>query len=279
MEVSKLKNIVIIVLVLLNLFLLALSGGRRAQDARSREQARTSALEVIRASGVTMDEAVVPMEMNRLPMVARRDLKEEELQAGKLLGGEVTVEIRGGEVYRYVGADGWLQVHSTGQYSAQLTRGTPLAEQEQPEDHAAALLARMGMESSAVSSNVTDGQGEVILNQTLDGIPLLDCKISVRYEDGCAVQISGNRRLLGHPERAEGVPVGVATGLMRIYNGLNDMGDVYSTIRSIAPAYLLNAEGGGSVRLIPVWQIETDTGTYRLDTLTGGLSRTGEAPR
>ena len=117
MEVSKLKNIVILVLVLLNLFLLVLSGGRRMQDVRSREQARASAIEVIQNSGVALQEQVVPAEMELLPMTAKRDLKEEELRAISLLGGEVTVEARGGEVYRYTNASGWLQVHSAGQYS------------------------------------------------------------------------------------------------------------------------------------------------------------------
>ncbi|MBQ3134311.1 MAG: hypothetical protein IJB75_00670 [Oscillospiraceae bacterium] len=279
MEVSKLKNIVIIVLALLNLCLLALSGGRRMQDVRSREQARASAIEVIRAGGVSIDEVAVPKEMNLLPMVAQRDLKEEALQAGNLLGGEVTVEARGGEVYRYTNAAGWLQVHGTGQYSAQMTGGEALTEQERPEDHAAKLLERLGIQSRAVTNNVAKGQGEVVLDQMLNGAALLDCRVTVRYQDGFAVQISGNRRLPGRTEQVEYAPIAVSTALMRLYNGLNDMGDVYSAIRSITPAYLLSAEGGGSVRLTPVWQVETDTGVYRLDTITGGLSRTGEHPR
>lgn len=279
MEVSKLKNIVIVILVLLNLFLLVLSGGRRMQDARSREQARAAAVAVVQNGGVSLDEQIVPTAMNLLPMTAQRDLKTERQQAEALLGGEVSVEARGGEVYRYSNAAGWLQIHSTGQYSAQLNPGAALAEQERPENHAAALLARMDIQSRVVEDGVSDGQGEVLLNQTLDGAELLDCQVTVRYEDGCAVQISGSRRLLGQAQRAEGTPVTVATALMRLYNGLKDMGDIYSAIRRITPAYILSAEGAGSVRLTPVWQVETDTGVYRLDTLTGALTRTGDFTR
>lgn len=279
MEGSKLKNIVIVILVLLNLFLLVLSGGRRIQDARSRDEARTAAVEVIHRGGVALDERVVPDEMSLLPMAAERDLKLEILQARALLGGEVEAHARGGEVYRYENEGGWLQVHSTGQYSARMEPGQALTGQEQPAQHAVALMQLLDMECRVVASDVVGGQGEVVLNQTLNGADLLDCQVSVRYRDGCAVEITGSRRLLGQAERAGGAPVAVATALMRLYNGLNDMGDVYNAIKDIAPAYVLGAEGAGTMRLTPVWQVETDTGTYRLDTLTGVLTRTGDLTR
>lgn len=279
MEGSKLKNIVIVILVLLNLFLLLLSGGRRMQDSRSREEARLAAIEVILADGVELQPENVPQEMLLRSLSARRDMKTEKLQARALLGGEVQVEAKGGDVYRYENTCGWLQVHSTGQYSAQLTPGmTPLG-QERPEDHAVALLSRLDVQSQVVSNSVSDGQGEVVLSQSLDGVKLLDCQTTIRYENGAAVAISGGRKLPGRAEREAGTPISVATALMRLYNGLNDMGDVYNAIRSIEPAYLLGTEGAGVVRLTPVWQVETDTGTYRLDTLTGMLSRTGEHGR
>ncbi len=275
MEVSKLKNIVIVILVLLNLCLLALSGGRRMQDARSYEQARDAAMEVIRTGGINLDERIVPMEMNLTPLVAERDLKAELIQARDLLGGEVEMQAKGGEVYRYTNESGWLQVHGTGQYTAQLSPGVAPLGQAQPESHAVALLETLGMQSCVSSNHVVDGRGTVVLNQTLNGTKILDCQVSIQYQDGCAVQISGNRRLLGQAVRAQGTPITVATALMRLYNGLNDLGDVYSSIQSITPAYFVSAGSGGTMRLIPVWQVETDTGHYRLDTLTGELSRTG----
>lgn len=279
MEVSKLKNIVIVILVLLNLFLLMLSGGRRVQDVRSREEARRAAVEVIRSGGVTLDEQIVPTQMDLVPLTAERDLKTELLQARALLGGDVDMQARGGEVYRYTNDAGWLQVHSTGQYSAQLNAQPPLAENEQAQERAVAVLARLDIQSRVVECYTADGQRVVVLDQTLDGVPLLDCRVTVTDTAGGELVISGGRRLLGQAERAGGDPITVATALMRLYNGLNDMGDVYNTIKSITPAYAISSEGTGSMRLTPVWQVETDTGTYRLDTLTGALTRTGDLSR
>ena len=191
MEVSKLKNIVIVILVLLNLFLLVLSGGRRVQDARNREDARTAAVEVIRNGGVALDEAIVPTQMNLEPLSAERDLKEELLQARTLLGGEVNVQAKGGEVYRYANDAGWLQVHSTGQYSAMLVAESAMGESEQVESRAMALLARMGIQSRVVECRVTGGQQLIVLCQTLDGVLLPDCQVTVTYTAEGGVSVTG----------------------------------------------------------------------------------------
>ena len=117
----------------------------------------------------------------------------------------------------------------------------------------------------------------MVMTQMLDTTPLTDCRVEVRYENGCAVSIVGGRRLLGVPEREGGTPITVATAMMRLYNGLNDLGDVYSEILEIIPTYALYADRTGSTRLTPVWQVRTDTGLYRLDNLTGELTRSGPA--
>ena len=158
MEGAKLKNIVILILILLNAFLLVLSGGRRMQDARTREDARAAAIQVIRQDGVLLDEEIVPEQMALPPMRANRDTTAEKLQAQQLLGGAVETEVRGGEVYRYFNTAGWIQVHGTGQFTAQLADGTVPLGQENAREHAASLLSRLDMESRVETCDVTGGQ-------------------------------------------------------------------------------------------------------------------------
>ena len=96
MEGSKIKNIVIVILVLLNLFLLVLSGGRRLAEVRSRDQARTEAIGIIRANGIGLDDDVVPRRIGHQTLQATRDMdRESELAAG-LLGKDAVREHRGG---------------------------------------------------------------------------------------------------------------------------------------------------------------------------------------
>ena len=77
MEWSRIKNIVIIILLLLNAFLLFIVVSREVQDTYSRENARRSAITILRDNGVILEEETVPHTMNLGPMQISRDLELE----------------------------------------------------------------------------------------------------------------------------------------------------------------------------------------------------------
>lgn len=271
MEGSKIKNIVIIILLLLNGFLLVLVGGRWAQDTQSHDAARSSAIQVIRESGIGLQEADVPREMTLGVLEARRDLSAERVLAAGLLGENMTVEARGGEVYRYHSPLGWVQFHSTGEFLAEFEPGAFVPDGVTEQEHGANVLARLGFEAQLLEA---DGRGDISFRQLVDGVPLLGCQATLNYQDGSLVRITGGRRLPGQPHpTGEQSSLSVATALMRLYNGLKGLGDIYNRVESIAPAYTMSVGLSGPARLDPVWYVKTDTGSYQLDTGTGQVSR------
>lgn len=277
MEGSKIKNVIIVILILLNGFLFLLVGGRRFQDSHSHETAVNSAIQIIRDGGVELDESTVPREMSLKRMQAVRDLdREKELAAG-LLGGEVSVQARGGEVYRYQNGNGWIQFHSTGEFLAEFAPGAFPSDAETAQ-HGIGLLAALGFEGQVLENGVADGEGELLVRQSLGGVPLLGCQATLNYRDGSLVSISDGRRLLGTPYESGGESsLPVATALMRLYNGMKELGDIYNRLESITPAYTLTVSLSGPAQLTPVWYIKTDTGAYQMDTRTGQVSRVAEA--
>lgn len=276
MEGTKIKNIVILILLLLNGFLLFLVGDRWFEDSHSHETARNSAIQVIRAGGVELEEAAVPRAMTLEHMQASRDLALECGLAAELLGSTVSVEARGGEVYRYYNGNGWVQFHSTGEFMAGFELSVfPLAGQETIQ-HGADVLRRLGFDGQMLENTVTDGDGSITFRQSWKGAPVLGCQATLNYRDGSLVSITSARRLLGEPHHGTGEEaLPVASALMRLYNGLKELGDIYTRIDSIAPAYTMSVSLSGPARLTPVWYIRTDTGTYQMDTQTGQLSRLG----
>lgn len=274
MEGAKIKNIVIVILLLLNAFLLLLVGGRRMGDIQSHETARLRAIQIIQNDSVTLDESSVPREMTLTARQASRDLERESGLAAVLLEGEVTAQARGGEVYRYYNNAGFVQFHSTGEFTAEFEQGFIALGQSSPSQHAAIILSRLGFEGEVAEDTVTDGTGTVTVTQNVDGTPLLSCQASVNYADGQLVSITNGRRIFGQSEEVAGEQsLTVATALMRLYNGLKDMGDIYNTIQTITPAYTMSVSLSGPARLEPVWYVKTDTGAYQLNTQTGQLSR------
>lgn len=273
MEGSKIKSIVIVILLLLNGFLLVLSGGRRLEDAKSQDQARTDAMEAIRGNGITLEDDVVPKSVELFPMQASRDTQRESTLAARLLGEGTTREHRGSEVYRYENEAGSVQFHSTGEVAARFYADLhPLADQD-PGQHAVTVAKLLDCETRVEDCSVRNGTGTVTLVQTVQDVPVLDCRLVAQYEDGRLESLQGTR-LPGKWEELEGdTPITVATALMRLYNGLKKMGDIYSGIESITSAYILRVEYAGSVRLTPVWSVHTDTGSYVINTMTGQLER------
>lgn len=273
MEGSKIKSIVIVILLLLNVFLLALSGGRRLVDAKSQDRARTGAMEVIRGNGIALEDDVVPQSMELGPMQAARDLEREAELAAQLLGDDPTKEHRGSEVYRYENATGSVQFHSTGEVVARFDVGCYPLEEQDPGRHAVTVAELLDCKTQVVESAVSGGTGTVTLVQTLQDVPVLDCQLIAQYRDGQLESLQGVR-LLGKAEKMEGDnTITIATALMRVYNGLKELGDIYSGIESIRPAYSLSVERSGTARLTPAWSVQTDTGDYVLDTMTGRLER------
>lgn len=66
------------------------------------------------------------------------------------------------------------------------------------------------------------------------------------------------------------------TLLVDFAEGLENLGTSCSEIRSIMEGYTCASDETRAV-FTPVWQIETDNGTYRLDCASGTLTRTGTA--
>jgi hypothetical protein len=253
--------------------LLILVGGRWAEDSHSHELARGSAIEIIRAGGIQLNEEIVPQDTALPALQARRDLNRETELATVLLGGQVTVEALGGEVYRCGNEKGWIQFHSTGEFMAELEDGAfPLT--QEAARHAAGLLAGLDFDSRVLEDTVKNGTGSVALGQLLDGVPVLNCQAVLHYRDGELVSITQGSRVPGESALAAGgESMSVVTALMRLYNGLKELGDIYTSIESITPAYTMSVSLSGPARLDPVWHIKTDTGAYEMDIHTGRLGR------
>ena len=108
----RIKNIVILILALVNLFLLVLVVSREGSDARQKAEALTSAVHILEQGGITVDESGLPREAGLTPCRVEQSRSGEEALAQALLG-DVTGEERGGGVFRYTAADGTRRTIST----------------------------------------------------------------------------------------------------------------------------------------------------------------------
>lgn len=266
---TKLKNIILAILAVTNLCLLFLVAGPALQSRRLMSQAREEAIRFLQSRGVQVAEDVIPHSMDLKPQRLERDLEGEERAASALLGGDVTAEARGGEVYRYWNGKGSVQFHSDGAISAQLEPAAfPLGTDR--EAGCLALMERMGFSGTVLE----EGEDKLVFRQTWQGSPLFTQQVTLVCRDGGLAAITAGRQLVGKPqEDPERTTLSVSTALIDFFNGASAMGDVCNRIDAIQPGYITAASLSGPTVLTPVWRITTDTGAYQLDAVTGAVTR------
>ena len=269
MEWSKLKNIVLLILLGTNLCLLVFVLQKELGSLREQQQTQANAVEFLAQRGIRVREEEVPSTRELLPQTVERSLEGETAAAAALLGGDVSVESRGGEVYRYFNGNGSVRFHSDGAFSAEFSAGF-VSGGESRERTGAEVLKRMGFEGEAVA----DEEDRTVFRQCWQTYTLFSHQVTLVWEGDSLSSMVGGRRLVGEPESGgTGTPVSEASALIHFRNGLDGLGDVCSEIKTITQGYVSATSLTGPMTLNPVWRIATDTGMYQMDLLTGALSR------
>ena len=274
MEWSKLKNIIILILLLVNLFLLVMVGVQERDSVRYQEQALSDAVTALGNNGIRLSDEKIPPQMGIGSMTVQRDRGLEAQLAGALLGECEESDLGSGR-YAYESGLGSAEFRSNGNFSIVFSDGIPIAEGMDGEAaHALAFCAENGLHGVPAGREETaDGAVSVALYQTWQEIPVYSCRITLQYRDNRLFSISG-QRLMGEPQADNGGEdlISLPTALMRILTGVKDLGDICREIVDLSPGYQITNPAEGT-RMGPVWYVTTDTGSYWLNASTGKLER------
>lgn len=269
MEAPKLKNIVLIILLVTNLFLLGFVGRRGLQNAWLEQQAREDAIRFLEERNMAVAVEQIPRNITPKPQTVTRDLEREGEAAARLLDGPAEMEDRGGGVYRWHNERGSVQFHSDGSFSGVFAEGAfPVGDNW--EQDCLDILARLDFEGELLAR---EGK-QAVFRQRWKDYPLFSQKVTVEFEKGCLSAMTAGRRLVGQPEEDPSrKTVSVASALIRFSNGMDELSAVCSRLDSVTEGYVGETALSGLMTMTPVWHIVTDTGTYQLDLVTGALSR------
>lgn len=273
MEWKKLKNLIILILLVVNGFLLVLVGTRREESVQYERTALEQTIQVLRRSGIEVERDAVGPADGLAPMSVERDLGREALLAQALLGEAVQGDNRGGGLYLYRGELGEVSFRSGGELSAEFEQDEHWAA-DRPERHAADLLKRLGVRGTHVGTTEEDGQTTVRFRQSWNGAEVFTCEAAFVYRDGRLCSLSGTLLTAESGTAEAGEALTLPTALMRFSEEIAGTGDVCSRLHSMEAGYRGTAQTlSGGVRLAPVWLVSTDTASYYLDCVTGALTR------
>lgn len=276
MEWSKIKNIILIILLAVNAFLLVQVADQEWKSAQYRQEARDGAVEVLEAGGIHVDEAVLPEESGLTPLTMERSREAETAMAQALLGAEAAAADVGGGTVTYQSAKGEGRFRSDGSFAFTFTAPGVFREGEDSARHGVRLLEQAGYPCQAVDgSEGADGAQTVTVRQTWMGAPVFNCTAKLVYRDGCLLSIEG-QRMVGTPvEAGGGKGMDVPTALLRFLAGVREGGFVCSEVHSLTAGYEVTVSPSGAAQAAPVWRVVTDSVTFYVDGTTGAVRQAG----
>ena len=269
MDSVKVKNFIILVLVIVDLALLVLVVRDAARGSEQRKEAIEGAREVLLSHGISVSEdADLGEREGSSYSVSRSD--EAERLAAEAIFGEVEVTDRGGGIVMYSAVSGEVTFRGAGGLEMQYY-GISAPETDEPEKLALEMSRTLGAEAySEDISSVTEGETTTVsVGCSWMGSRIVNCELNYTFKGGKLLYVSGSRPLgESSSERLEEI-IDVPTVLVRFIELTQQQGHVCSMLEELELCYLYSGTASGGGSLSPVWQLRTDTGYFYINAITG----------
>lgn len=269
---SKLKNVILVVLALTNLFLLILVLGEAVEEDGLEMEAMENARLFLEGHGISISSNDFPRELGIFSGQLLWSRDNEKSYAENILG-ELTEESLGGEIVRYYNEHGELRFHGNGEFYGSFTQDFLPVSEKNLEQQGQELLDLLGYEGILLSAEdiLSTGEGEMTFLQTYETVPLLACETTFRYENYALVEITQGKRMEGEYLLWQENHYPLSTALMQFYQGLLRLDRHCETILQIRVCYLVSTPLSAPAILSPAWLFSTDQGDFVLDATTGLL--------
>ena len=268
MDSRKLERIVILILLLLNVFLLAVVLSDSAQTRRSNAETAETRTALLEENGFTVADDAIQIIPAPPKCTLTRDMETEHRLISRLIGKSEASD-RGGNIYFYTGTRGQAQLRGSGETDAIFESGS-VSLRGGTERAALRLLRRCGISAAAGAAGQT-GDSTVEVYATLDDIPVYNAVIRFDFSSGSHYVMSGTRVFDTAVKEESGGLLDSVSVLIRFVELVRDEGYICSRIDAVAPGYFQTVTRSGEAALSPVWRIETDAGAFLIDAESGKI--------
>lgn len=269
MSVQKIKNLILLILALAVVFLTLLVIPTKTAQARE-ETALHDRLETLFSeNGVQLDGSALPQSL-RLYTISLDGIPQAAGSAvSVLLGSSAEVQddtVRYSSVY--TSARGACSVTANGAFSASLDGSLAYSD---PVAGTKKLLRSMGFTAAAVSEAARKSAGvyAVTATQQILGVPVFSDGLTFTYTNGALESVEGVFFPGSTFTRvSESASISCADALVELLASRDSLGWVGSRITLVRQGYEHFDTASAAVRLVPVWRIDTDTGSFVVNGMT-----------
>ena len=266
MDTPKLKNIIIIILLLLNGFLLAIMISDSVETAREHRLAEQQLRQVLSSQGIELSEDVDLGLTAPASRTVIRDMDKELRLMEKVIGAD-RAENQGGNIYYYEGKNGQAVIRSTGEADILFT-----GEGGRVGDDIASGTKKLFKKGDLILE-VEDKEDDTSCYFIClwDGYPVYNARLEASHY-GDSIQLVTGSVAYGTESGKEAQPgFDCVTALMRFLQAAREGGYIFSRIENVSVGYIMSVTMPGEYSLKGVWRIEMDTGTVFTNGETGRI--------
>lgn len=271
MERYRLKNLILLILALTNVFLLSSLLFRQAQENNVRTESLRQLTALFHSEKYDLDLLVehIPDETPAAVLSLSRDSKQERRLASFLLGQEMTYSSEGGGIIRYKSDVGSAVFYVGGSFEILLTNPQ---ETEDPEAFCIRFFRKFRYKE--LEGDLRDGTGTISAIQYFDGHPVKNGPVTFTFEDGVLQSVAGRFLPNNYSGAEQRSCISARTALTSFLQYFSEVGVVCKAITDVDLSYELQSTPAVPLSLTPVWRLATDTGQwFYVNAITGEVSQ------
>ncbi len=275
MDWPKVKTTLIFFLLLVNLVLGTILFYRVYENNRIEKKFLADTVSTLGKLGVEVDVGVLEGKSDKIyTLEMERDFDLERASYEAIIGSS-SVEDQGSGIYSLTGEFGSARISSTGSFEVTLKKSGLVSESSTVESVGKEVLEIMGVPEPADIFQLShEDDGYTLLGtQVIRTHRVFNRQYSLFFDTDGLYKMQGGR-LLGTPLISDVTPSrSVTTVLFSFVESMEQSGTPCREITAASLGYAAEPSAPGYTRLFPVWEVESDLGTYYMDALTLELYR------
>ncbi len=271
MDWKRAKNLILVMLIVVNVFLLGAYIYTERSGWIANEQAIADAVEYLGSQNIFLDPDILPHDdLHRNTVLLVRDYDTESSMAKTLIGGDE--ESRSGGIVRFTDESGEQNAiwRSGGLFEANFTvYGGDTYSGTATTNPVINHLISAGFTGGTVT-DISDGElTQFTLSQQYDSLPIFNGTLTATCAADSKVYTAG-RWCVGTAQTLSDAGEQELTGLLIRYAQKIEKSDVgICKIESVTPGYMAENLANFGVKLVPAWEIKTTSGTGYISAVDG----------
>lgn len=266
MDRSRLKNCMILILVLMNLFLLISLLTHEGRRHTAQRTATEQQVALFAADGITLPANLISDQVPPAGRSLSRSENQEFRAAAALLGNQLSRSDQGGGIYTYSSPRGAAMFRSTGVFDAAGTLA------DDGVSFCRSFCEEFGYTEPEFQLDETNS-GTAVVERLYEDYPVFNCSIAFFIENGVLTSISGTLLPDEYTEASSDVqPLSASAALTAFQKLRRETQAVVSSVTDLYLCFELQSSASAPMALAPAWCVQTDTADYYVNCITGTVS-------